>query len=330
MNHDVFISYSSKNRNAAFAILHELEENGIKCWIAPRDITSGLDYGDLIDEAIKRCRVFLLIYSEYSLNSKWCKGELNIAFTEEKTIIPYRIDTAPLKGAMSVILNQYHWIDSYPDFKTRFKELIKAIGVIIGTYTSTNNQQKKLYSIGDYYDDGAKRGVVIEINSNGSHGKIISLEQKENAPWGIDRNYGSLFSQDNPKKNKVGCDNKNDGITNMRVIQRIFRWKEKYPAFAWCLELGDDWYLPAKNELNSLTKNDILSAVNKTLISYNAAPFPNKGDSGIWYWSSSEDDSERDCAYYIGISGVYWNDDNLYSDSGYKSTENRVRAISVF
>ena len=132
MNHDVFISYSSKNPTAAQAICHELEDNGIKCWMAPRDITPGKKYGDLIDDAILTCQVFLLVYSADSLSSQWCNGELNVAFTEGKTIIPYRIDATPLKGAMRVILNQTHWIDAYPNYKTRFKDLVAVVGQSLG------------------------------------------------------------------------------------------------------------------------------------------------------------------------------------------------------
>ena len=132
MNHDVFISYSSKNPTAAQAICHELEDNGIKCWMAPRDITPGKKYGDLIDDAILTCRVFLLVYSADSLSSQWCNGELNVAFTEGKTIIPYRIDATPLKGAMRVILNQTHWIDAYPNYKTRFKDLVAVVWQSLG------------------------------------------------------------------------------------------------------------------------------------------------------------------------------------------------------
>ena len=43
MEHEVFISYSSKNKNAAVAICHILEENEIKCWMAPRDIPPGAE-----------------------------------------------------------------------------------------------------------------------------------------------------------------------------------------------------------------------------------------------------------------------------------------------
>ena len=127
MNHDVFISYSSENKQTAIAICHVLEQRNIKCWIAPRDIPPGSDYGDVIDKAIVACRVFVIIFSKPASASQWVRGELNLAFTEGKHIVPYRIDKTALSGSMRVMLNQTHWIDAYPDAESKFNELTDGI-----------------------------------------------------------------------------------------------------------------------------------------------------------------------------------------------------------
>lgn len=132
MNHDVFISYSSKNKTTALAICHVLEEHRIRCWMAPRDIPPGANYGDVIDEAIVSCSLFILVFSGPATLSQWVNGELNLAFTERKIIIPYRIDETPLKGAMRLILNQTHRIEAYPDAATRFGELVEAAERFLG------------------------------------------------------------------------------------------------------------------------------------------------------------------------------------------------------
>ena len=62
MDHEVFISYSSANIQTAQAICHALESNRIKCWMAPRDIRPGAEYGDIIEEAIVACRKFPVKY----------------------------------------------------------------------------------------------------------------------------------------------------------------------------------------------------------------------------------------------------------------------------
>ena len=132
MNHDVFISYSTKNAKAAQAICHILEQHEIRCWMAPRDISPGTDYGDVIDDAIKSCKVVVVVFSETAATSQWVKGELNIAFEEQKTIIPFRLDQTPLQGQARVMLNKTHWIDAYPDYQIKFNDLVASVSLAIG------------------------------------------------------------------------------------------------------------------------------------------------------------------------------------------------------
>jgi hypothetical protein len=46
MARDVFISYSSKDKPTADAVCATLEANGIHCWIAPREVVPGSDWGE--------------------------------------------------------------------------------------------------------------------------------------------------------------------------------------------------------------------------------------------------------------------------------------------
>lgn len=138
MDHDVFISYSSQDKKAAHAICHALEQNSIRCWMAPRDIPAGSQYGDVIDDAIKSCKIVVVLFSEPAAASPWVNGELNVAFEEQKTIIPFRLDQTPLKGQNRVMLNQKHWIDAYPDYKTKFNDLIKAVTIALGWPNNAN------------------------------------------------------------------------------------------------------------------------------------------------------------------------------------------------
>jgi len=132
MAHDVFISYSSQQNKAAEAICHLLEQNDIRCWMAPRNIPGGAQYGDVIDEAIKTSKIVIVLFSKSASKSPWVAGELNVAFEEQKVIIPFRLDNTPLKGQNRVMLNQKHWIDAYPDYQTKFQDLVDAIKQSLG------------------------------------------------------------------------------------------------------------------------------------------------------------------------------------------------------
>ena len=127
MKHDVFISYSSKNSAVAELILDELSKASIKCWMAPQSLNGGDEYEEIIDEAIRACRVFVLVFSETAMSSRWVNSELTIAFNEYKHIIPFKVDQSILQGKMKVKLIQSHWINAYPEVTAKINELVRSI-----------------------------------------------------------------------------------------------------------------------------------------------------------------------------------------------------------
>lgn len=67
-------------------------EEGIRCWIAPRDVEPGADWTDSISEAIENSNVLLVIYSDESAESRHVKSEVRSAFDRGKTLVPERLD----------------------------------------------------------------------------------------------------------------------------------------------------------------------------------------------------------------------------------------------
>ena len=125
--HDVFISYSSKNKTTANALCHALEQNGVKCWIAPRDIPRGEKYTTIIETAITECKIFVIIFSKDVLPSPWVDSELTLAFEEEKAILSYRIDETRYSGGYRLMLQNRHWIEAYPEPEEHFGDLLSSI-----------------------------------------------------------------------------------------------------------------------------------------------------------------------------------------------------------
>jgi adenylate cyclase len=114
MSHDVFLSHSAADRAAATAVLEALERAGMRCWIAPRDVPAGSEYGQQIVDAVKSCRVFLVIFSENANSSPHVRREVERAVSCDRAIVPFRIaDVAPT-GAMEYCLGGTHWFDAYP------------------------------------------------------------------------------------------------------------------------------------------------------------------------------------------------------------------------
>ncbi len=63
MAHDVFVSYASRDKATADAVVATLERRGIRCWAAPRDVTPGDKWADAIVRAISRGRVMVMVFS---------------------------------------------------------------------------------------------------------------------------------------------------------------------------------------------------------------------------------------------------------------------------
>jgi TolB-like protein/tetratricopeptide (TPR) repeat protein len=106
----VFISYASPDVAVADAIVAALERQGLKCWIAPRDVIPGSLYADGIVRAITGAKVFALVLSEHSIASSHVGKEIERASSNRRPIIALRIDLAPLTPAFQYFLSESQWI----------------------------------------------------------------------------------------------------------------------------------------------------------------------------------------------------------------------------
>lgn len=179
-NKSVFISYSNKNKDIANRICQELEKHGILCWIAPRDIKGGEKYGDVIDKVIMSCKVVVLVYSKMSSLSNWVSGEVNVAFTENKEIIPFRIDETPLSGQNRIMLAQKQCIDAFPDYKVKLQTLVDTVGSILSLdmtkvedYVSMPNYLHVLDALSNYEIDYAFSELIKPVLSGDELAKRI-------------------------------------------------------------------------------------------------------------------------------------------------------------
>src|SRR5687767_10675702 len=110
MPHDVFISYSSKDKPTADAACARLEAEGVRCWIAPRDIMPSADWSGAIVDAIGAGRVMVLIFSGHANASEQVKRELELAVDRGLAILPFRIEAVEPAGAMEYFLGTPHWL----------------------------------------------------------------------------------------------------------------------------------------------------------------------------------------------------------------------------
>ncbi len=146
MDFDVFISYSSKDKPAADAACAVLESSGIRCWIAPRDVVPGVEYGSAIVDAIEHCRVMVLIFSSNANKSAQIRREIERAVKKGVTIIPVRIEEVEPTKSMEYFLGAIHWLDALtPPLEQHLQHLattIKAMLQAKNAQQSAGSEQK--------------------------------------------------------------------------------------------------------------------------------------------------------------------------------------------
>jgi TPR repeat protein len=112
MAHDVFISYSSKDKTTADAVCATLELNGVRCWIAPRDVTPSMEWGECIIDAIEECRIMVLVFTADADSSPQIRREVERAVNHGVPILPFRIEDVMPGKALEYFIGNVHWLDA--------------------------------------------------------------------------------------------------------------------------------------------------------------------------------------------------------------------------
>ncbi len=138
MSHDVFISYCSENKDVADAVCAGLEADKIRCWIAPRDVPPGENWGGSIIHAITTCKIMVVIFSSHTNRSRHVVNEIERAVSHEVTIIPFRIEAVTPSENLELFISSCHWLDALtPPLEAKIRELSTAVQRALGRTNQT-------------------------------------------------------------------------------------------------------------------------------------------------------------------------------------------------
>ena len=174
----------------------------------------------------------------------------------------------------------------------------------------SDGESVKCYQVGDYYNRDGKQGVVFEVWNGGRNGKIVSLDQARKQ-WCTDSQYN--------KKIATEAKSETDGKAN---TDRIMRRSDssQYPAFVWCRNKGNDWYLPVGDELQTIRRAK--DKINNTMSKCGGESIRTTGLSQYWTSTEYSKDSKL-CAWYHRMD-----EGNSYGSHKYNNFY--VRAVSAF
>lgn len=127
MSRDVFISYKSDEYDIAYNIYKALKADGVSVWMAPQDIPGGSSYAMEITNAIKGCKIFVLVLSKAAQTSQWIPKEIDGAINAKKLILPFMVEKCDLNAEFSFLLSNIQFKDGYTNPDEALKKLIKEI-----------------------------------------------------------------------------------------------------------------------------------------------------------------------------------------------------------
>ena len=133
-SHDVFVCYSARDKTVATAICAVLEAEGVRCWMAPRDILPGADWGESIIDAINDAKAMVLVFSANANDAQQqIKREVERAVNKGMPVIPFRIENVLPTKALEYFLSTPHWLDAFtPPLDDHVRQLADSIKRLLG------------------------------------------------------------------------------------------------------------------------------------------------------------------------------------------------------
>jgi hypothetical protein len=183
-----FISHASADQRVALELVNHLEQKGLRCWIAPRDIRASHTYGLEISRGIDQARCLVLLVSEPANHSAAVRNEVELAFRRGKPIFPIRIEDVPPGPELEFFISSLQWIDvwkgrltDYIEYiadaiqhgeipqkppkissRQRFRRLLPAIIILVAT----------TLGIGLYHQLGALHEDIDIVTKKGGEGSV--------------------------------------------------------------------------------------------------------------------------------------------------------------
>lgn len=195
---DVFISYSSKDKQIVNEIAIRLKADGISVWLDKWEIKVGDSIPVKIERALEDSRALLLFMSANSFSSDWVTLERQTALFRDpiniqRRFIPLRLDNSEIPD----VLKQYAYVDWREKSEKEYNKLLTACRLHETTSDSIRDQKGELKPSADL--KGHNRPVLrIAISADGSLA-VSSSHDNTVRVWDLKKNecLSTLFGHTN-------------------------------------------------------------------------------------------------------------------------------------
>lgn len=284
----IFLSYSRADLDYIATLVDALREKGADIWF-DKNIRTGEQWDNTLEEQIKAADVFLIVMSKTSVASNNVKDEMSYAKSLGKIISPILIE--PCEVPMR--LARYQYVDFTQDFDwavNKLMEDLEAAEIEIPGATSTQKKMTKDSRVPlapayikkpkvIWYVLSGAIGIILlfvliaQFTEDDTSSEEVSLEQSENPDWdkalngnSIDTylNYIYKYGDEDPyyaaAQDSIDAKMPYEGIvTFAQPIDAVHFTKNLFTGMDGTLRYGQgDGELPKKG--------DILSAINAVAV----------------------------------------------------------------
>jgi|GEM_PF-526352 len=164
---EVFISYSSKDREKVMGFAQRLRAVGVSVWIDQRDISGATLWGQEIVEAIEKCKVLLLMASRSSISSPNVVKEVVLASERNKHILPLHLEPIEIPKTLRYPLAGIQHIELFREdqeatLRTVLRSLIR-LGVKVEESPETRHKPRPSCTLIVAREENQLRVVAYEI-----------------------------------------------------------------------------------------------------------------------------------------------------------------------
>ena len=144
MPYEVFINHSTAGKLTAYAICSELESAGIRCWVLPRDLPIGMGCDQAIANAVRSCRIMILVQSDYANRSDRVERQLELAYHHGLVVVPFRTEPVLADSETPPSLDSAHWLDAAtPEMAQR----LGALGNLVGGFILREKKETRAVNL---------------------------------------------------------------------------------------------------------------------------------------------------------------------------------------
>ena len=122
-----FVSYSHRDMAEVFAVTKRLSDSRYRLWY-DEGIEPGNEWPEVVGKALLRCRQLLVFMSRSAASSRNVRNEVNLAFSEEKSIIVVYLEKTTLSEGMRLQIGSVQFLNKYEipgrEFDDRLKKVL--------------------------------------------------------------------------------------------------------------------------------------------------------------------------------------------------------------